>query len=99
MQVGLYSEPQNIWLGAGTSQPDISSYHELLEASSSFCWKRQVRYRFCLDVVFKWVLIMNIEHCTLGKCNILALFFYAHATAIIYKCAHILIILLLLTMI
>lgn len=25
MQVGLYSEPQNIWLDAETRQPDISS--------------------------------------------------------------------------
>lgn len=25
MQVGLHSEPQNIWLDAGTRQPDISS--------------------------------------------------------------------------
>lgn len=27
MQVGLHSEPQNIWLDAGTRQPDISSLH------------------------------------------------------------------------
>lgn len=25
MQVGLHSEPQNIWLDAGTRQPDISA--------------------------------------------------------------------------
>lgn len=28
MQVGLHSEPQNIWLDAGTRQPDISSLHQ-----------------------------------------------------------------------
>lgn len=27
MQVGLHSEPQNIWLDARTRQPDISSLH------------------------------------------------------------------------
>lgn len=27
MQVGLHSEPQNIWLHTGTRQPDISSSH------------------------------------------------------------------------
>lgn len=38
MQVGLHSEPQNIWLDAGTRQPDISSLHHEPVAPQSLRW-------------------------------------------------------------
>ncbi len=41
MQVGLHSEPQNIWLDAGTRQPDISSLHHEPVAPLSLCWGNQ----------------------------------------------------------
>lgn len=41
MQVGLHSEPQNIWLDAGTRQPDISFLHHEPVAPLSLRWGNQ----------------------------------------------------------
>ncbi len=60
MQVGLHSEPQNIWLDAGTRQPDISSLHHEPVAPLSLRRGKQPEVGgHCADLMFSSLSIVK----------------------------------------